>query len=225
MEYGEVEMVKKDEAGLFTLIVDGEEVFARSVLVAAGSANRKLGVVREEYSGVHYCATCDGAFYQDKDVVVVGGGNSAVQEAFFLQKFAKHITIISATDITATEVLRQKLEEQVNAGKIRVVTNENIKEITGEGGKVDGVLLGNGEKIAASGVFVFIGQSPDVEFLGETKVELDECGYIKTNAEMMTDESGIFAAGDVRSGSIKQMVAAAGEGAAAAVAIGKHLSE
>ena len=224
MEYGEVEKIEKDESGLFRLIIDGEEVLARTVLVAAGSANRKLGVVREEYGGVHYCATCDGAFYAGKNVIVVGGGNSAVQEAFFLLKFAKHVTIISATEITATRVLQQKMQEYVKDGKIDVMVNENVKEITGENQKADGVLLENGKKISGDGIFVFIGQSPSVAFLGETKVKFDECGYVITDQNMETDEPGIFAAGDVRSGSTKQIVSAAGEGATAAMAIGKYLS-
>lgn len=224
MEYGEVENITVQKDGTKELTIDGEPVLARAVLIATGCENRRLGVPGEASKGVHYCATCDGSLFADKNVIVVGGGNSAVQETFYLDKIVKHITIISATKLTASVVLKHKLKELIDEGKVNVRENETISEILSENGRVVGAKLPNGEEIKADGVFVFIGLAPDAKFLTKTKVELDEFGFIKTNADMVTDEPGIFAAGDVRSGSVKQMVTAAGEGATAAMAIGRYLA-
>ncbi|MDR0887532.1 MAG: FAD-dependent oxidoreductase [Candidatus Nomurabacteria bacterium] len=219
MDYGEVSAIARHEDG-FALTVDGDEVLARSVLVATGLENRKLGVAGEKLQGVHYCATCDGAFYNGKRVIVVGGGNSALQEAFYLAKIVGHITIISAGELTASHALREELSRHK---EIEVLENTVIEEVVGLDGKVNGVRIGD-DMIEADGVFVFIGHAPSVGFLQDLEVRVDEKGFIETDAEMMTNVAGVFAAGDVRSGSVKQAITAAGEGAVAAVAIGKYLS-
>lgn len=202
---------------------------AKAVLVATGSDYKKLGIPGEkEYygRGVHYCATCDGAFYRDKRLVVVGGGNSAVQEALFLTKFATHIDLLVRNELRASEVLQHELER--HGDKITVHLHTTTDEIAAEDGKVVKVIgTKDGQKTAFStdGVFVFIGLMPNTGFLKGSGIELDELGLIKTNHELMTSVRGIFAAGDVRSGATMQIASAVGEGATAALKIREFLEE
>lgn len=230
IEYGEVTAIKKSTKGGYTLTVDGLPVKAKTILLATGCEHCKVQVPGEdEYSGrgVHYCATCDGPLYKDKEVVVIGGANSAVQEAIFLTKFAKHITIVALLDIMATKVLQNRLKQYENDGKITVLTNTKTLEIEGGDKFVRGVkvLSKDGKKstIKADGVFVFIGVKPISSYLDGISVERDEKGYIKSNSKLQTSQPGIFIAGDLRSGSTKQAISAAGEGATAAVSISRYL--
>lgn len=205
-------------------------VKAKSVLIATGSDYKKLGIPGEkEYyaRGVHYCATCDGAFYRDKKLVVVGGGNSAVQEAIFLNKFASHIDLLVRSDkLRASDILQKELEKHQD--KITVHYNVTTSEIVGEDNKVVKVLGTNTEEnkpveIETDGVFIFIGLKPNTTFLQGTGVELDEIGMVKTNEWLETSMPGVFAAGDVRSGATMQIASASGEGATAALMIRKYL--
>jgi thioredoxin reductase (NADPH) len=228
IEYGDVTSIR-DEGKFKVVIVDGQEVKAKAVLIASGSGYRKLNVPGEkEYlsRGVHYCATCDGAFYRDKRLVVVGGGNSAVQEAMFLTRFAKHIDLLSIGDITASEVLQNNLKQFVNDDKITVHLNTVTDEIVATDNKVTSVRAtkdGKHIEIETDGVFIFVGLAPNTDFLVGSGVKL-ESGFIKTNNKLQTNIPGVFASGDVRSGSTKQIASAVGEGATAAISIREYLN-
>ncbi len=204
---------------------------AKTVLIGTGSEWKKLGIPGEtEFygRGVHNCATCDGAFYRDKRLIVVGGGNSSAQEALFLTKFASHIDILIRGEAwKASEVLVHEIEKNP---KITVHFNTTTDEI--KGGDVDGMhkvtsVVGtkNGASIVyeTDGVFVFIGLKPVTGYLEGSDVEFDEFGFIKTDSKLMTVVPGLFCAGDVRSGATMQIASAVGEGASAALSIREYL--
>ena len=205
---------------------------AKAVLIATGSDYKKLGIPGEaDYygRGVHYCATCDGAFYREKTLAVVGGGNSAVQEALFLLKFATHIDLLVRSKLRASDVLLHELDEQVKAGKVTVHLETATDEIVSTDGKtVSGVKItenGASSTLTVDGVFVFIGLLPNTGFLKDSAVELDEIGMIKTDIGLQTSMSGVFASGDVRSGATAQIASAVGEGATAALRMREYLEE
>lgn len=223
---------KIEDAGEQKVIkTDTGDFKARAILIATGSDYKKIGVPGEEEfygKGVHYCATCDGAFYRDKKLVVVGGGNSAVQEALFLTRFTTHIDLLVRSTIKASEVLQHELNEFVKQGKITVHLQTTTDEIVGEDGKVNKVIATkNGEKteITTDGVFIFVGLLPNTQFLENSKIELDEFGFIKTDSMLMTSIPGVFASGDVRSGATMQIASAVGEGATAALNIREFLEK
>jgi len=233
-DFGEVTEII-NEGDHKRLKTTGDDVLAKTVLIATGSDYKKIGVPGEQefYArGVHYCATCDGAFYRDKRLVVVGGGNSAVQEALFLTKFASHIDMLVRSKLSASDVLKREL---TNNKKITVHLGVTTDEIVAdkpadEAGrviKVVGTDKATGKKIdfPTDGVFVFVGLSPNTAFLHKTAVELDEIGFIKTNRELQTAMPGVFAAGDVRSGATMQIASATGEGATAALMIRHYLED
>lgn len=235
IELGEVMNIKKDGDIVVLDTTDGE-VRAMSVLIATGSSYKKIGVPGEEeyYArGVHYCATCDGAFYRDKRLVVVGGGNSAVQEAMFLTRFASHIDMLVRSDFRASDVLVNELNEKF-ADKITVHKNTTTDEIIGAEGengiktvnKVIGTDKTTGKKVEfeTDGVFVFVGLDPNTSFLKESEVELNEIGLIKSDPiSLETSIPGVFVAGDCREGSTMQIATAVGEGATAALKIREYL--
>ena len=176
--------------------------------------------------GVHYCATCDGAFYRDKKLVVVGGGNSAAQESLFLMRFASHIDMLVRSTLKASDVLIKELEKHKD--KITIRLGVTTDEIVGQDGKVTKVIgtdSKSGQKVEfpTDGVFVFVGLKPNTDFLKDTDIELDERGFIKTDEHLMTKMRGVFAAGDVRSGATLQIASASGEGATAALMIREYL--
>ncbi len=216
-----------DEGEWKRLETTSGDLYARAVLIATGSEYKKLGIPGEEefYArGVHYCATCDGAFYRDKRLVVVGGGNSAVQEAMFLTRFATHIDLLVRSKLRASEILQKELAERY-ADKITVHLGMTTDEIVGEDGhvtKVVGAKDGQKKEIETDGVFVFVGLSPNSAFLNGA-VELDEVGLIKTDEHLQTNMKGVFAAGDIRSGATMQIASATGEGATAALKIREYL--
>ncbi len=221
-----------DEGEFKRLVTTDGDIRAKAVLIATGSDYKKLGIPGEqEYyaRGVHYCATCDGAFYRDRKIVVVGGGNSAVQEAIFLTRFASHIDLVVRKDhFRASEVLQHELEKHKD--KIQVHFNITTDEIVGVDGKVTKIIgtdttTNKKVEIPTDGVFIFIGLKPNTEFLKTSKVELDEIGMVKTNIDLETTVPGVFAAGDVRSGATMQIASATGEGATAALMIRKYLEE
>lgn len=229
IEFGEVLDIK-DSGKYKTVSTTDGDIKAKAVLISTGSDYNKLGIPGEaEFygRGVHYCATCDGAFYRDKKLVVVGGGNSAVQEAMFLTKFATHIDLLVRGDkFRASDVLIKELDK---FPQIKVHMNTTTDEIVGgDDGKVSKVLgtdKKSGKKVEfpTDGVFVFIGLLPNTGFLKNTGIELDEIGLIKTDENLETNISGVFCAGDVRSGATMQIASAIGEGATSALNIRKYL--
>lgn len=230
IQFGEVTKISREDGDLIVETTDGK-TRAGAVLIATGSDYKKIGVPGEiEYygRGVHYCATCDGAFYRDKRLVVVGGGNSAVQEALFLTRFTTHIDLLVRSKLRASEVLQRELDEAVKAGKITVHLQTTTDEIVAEDGnvtKVVGTQDGKKVEFACDGVFVFVGLLPNTQFLADSPIELDEVGLIKTNESLGTSLPGVFASGDVRSGATMQIASAVGEGATAALKIREYLEE
>jgi thioredoxin reductase (NADPH) len=225
VDYGECLSVKKKSKN-FILSIDGEEVHARSILIATGSERRKLGIPGEDnLTGISYCATCDGPLFEGKEVIVVGGGNSALQETFFLLDFVPRVTIINRSKLRATEVLKARARKEK---RITIMEDTPQLEFVGKNGKFTGLKVnhqGKEQIISADGCFVFIGMQPATIFLEGSGVSLSQDGSIKTDSSYMTNVPGIFAAGDVRSNAVKQAIVAAGEGAAAAVNIGKYLKD
>lgn len=228
IELGDVSAIR-DEGDTKVVIVDGDEVRARAVLIATGSDYVKIGVPgeKEHYGrGVHYCATCDGAFYRDKKLVTIGGGNSGVQETIFLTRFASHIDLLVRSTIKASEVLQRDLQKHIDSGKVTVHLQTTTEEILSKDGKVTGVRANKDGKemiFDTDGVFVFVGLKPNTQFLGGSGVEVDGRGLIKTNEYFETSVPGVFASGDVRSGATLQIASAVGEGAAAALSIREYL--
>ena len=230
IEFGEVTAVH-DEGKWKRLETTSGDMYAKALLIATGSDYKKLGIPGEaEYyaRGVHYCATCDGAFYRDKRLVVVGGGNSAVQEAMFLTRFSSHLDLVVRSKLRASEVLQKELQKFVKDGKITVhlatTTDEIVGDADGKVVKVVGTDRTTDKKveIETDGVFIFVGLKPNSEFLGG-QLETDEIGLIKTDANLMSSMKGVFVAGDIRSGATMQVASAVGEGATAALKIREYL--
>ncbi len=230
IDFGDVSEIR-DEGKEKVVVVDGVEKRAKAVLIATGSDYSKLGIPGEaEYygRGVHYCATCDGAFYRERRLVVVGGGNSAIQEAIFLTRFTSHIDLLVRSTVKASEVLQQDLQKHIDEGKITVHLGTTTDEIVTTDGKVVSVRgTRNGEAVEfeTDGVFVFVGLKPNTQFLEGSGVALDEQGLVKTDHKLATNIPGIFASGDVRSGATMQIASAVGEGAAAALSIREYLDD
>lgn len=229
IRFGDVERLAFDGDDKLVETAEGT-LRAKTVLIATGSDYRKMGIPGEaEYygRGVHYCATCDGAFYRDKKLAVVGGGNSAVQEALFLTRFASHIDLLVRSTIKASDILQHELDKAVDAGKITVHLETVPQEIVATDGavvdKIRCMKAGEPVEFAIDGVFVFIGLLPNTKFLEGSGVELDETGMIKTDRKLMTNVPGVFASGDVRSGATAQIASAVGEGATAALSIREYL--
>jgi thioredoxin reductase (NADPH) len=211
------------------LTADGEDYRAGAVLLALGSTYRRLGVPGEEDfigAGVHFCATCDGAFYRGKDVLVVGGGNSAGEESVFLTRFASKVTIATRdAALSASKVVQEKVAENP---QIDVVTQATPSEFKGDT-RLRSVVLrdtasGEEREITPDGVFVFIGLTPNTDVV-KGVVQLDDLGFVQTDVGLQTSMPGVFAAGDVRAGSTKQAASAAGEGAAVALSIRRYLAD
>jgi len=219
----------RHEGDVNVVTIDGNEVSARTVLIATGSDYNKIGAPGEaEFygRGVHYCATCDGAFYRGKKLVVVGGGNSAVQEAIFLTRFSSHIDLLVRSTVKASDVLQKELQKMVDEGKITVHVGTTTDEIIGDNGHVVSVRVttdGKSRLIETDGVFVFAGLRPNTGFLDGSGVELDDDKFIKTDCHLQTNLPGVFASGDVRSGATMQVASAVGEGATAALGIREYL--
>ena len=228
IEFGEVSSVKKLNNAI-EIIVDNKPILADAVLIATGSSYKKTGMPGEDDfygKGVHYCATCDGAFYRDKKIAVIGGGNSAIQEAIFLTRFASHIDLLVRSKIRASDVLQKELKKYIDEGKITVHLKTTPQKILSLEGKINGIEINQEDDIKqleVEGVFVFIGLNPNTGFLQGSGIELDEQGLIKTNSRLETNIPGIFASGDVRSGATMQIASAVGEGASAALSIREYL--
>jgi len=206
---------------------DSTEYATKAALLATGARYRKLGVPGENDLigiNIHFCATCDGAFYKGKKVLVIGGGNSGFEEGLFLTKFATQVDIVEFNpEVKASQILQEKVAEKPN---MSVTVNHAVREFRGKD-KLEAIIVqdrATGELKAwhYDGVFVFIGLSPNSDLV-KGKVELDNYGFIVTDRTLMTSQPGLFAAGDVRAGSTKQAASAAGEGATAALMIRHYL--
>lgn len=213
----------------FHIDTPGGLLEARSVIICTGVSSRKLRVRGEsEFAGrgVSYCATCDGFFYQDRVLAVVGGGNSAVEEALFLTRFAGKVYLIHRRNcLRATPIAQQRISRNP---KIEFVWNSVVSEVLGDtqvtAVKVQDVTTGRQSQISVDGVFVYIGQVPRTElFVG--KLKLDDAGFIVTDHRMHTSVPGVFAAGDVQNRVLAQVVTAAGSGAIAAMEAERFLAE
>ena len=205
----------------------GDTYCSRSLLLATGATYRHLNVPGEEDligAGIHFCATCDGPFYKGQELLVVGGGNSGVEEGLFLTKFATKVTILEVGErLRASQILQEKAASHP---QIEVRLNTTVVEFKGEG-KLSSVVIkntatGETEEITPGAVFVFIGLLPNTAFVKDS-VDLDQWGSISTSPTMETSLEGVFAAGDARSGSTKQVASAVGEGATAALMIRQYL--
>jgi thioredoxin reductase (NADPH) len=229
IDFGEVVGIEKLSGGGILVATTEGDIESKTVLISTGSSYKTLGIEgEEEYisRGVHFCATCDGAFYRDKNLVVVGGGNSAVQEALFLTRFASHIDLLVRSQVKASEVLVHELNKMVESGKITVHKNIQPEKILGDGKHINEIkAIQNSKPISfkPDGIFVFIGLTPNTKFLKYTDIELDEWDFVKTDLNLMTNIPGVFASGDVRSGATMQIASATGEGATAALNIRKYL--
>src|SRR5712692_11834652 len=220
--------VGNDDDAHFVETDTGHGYRSNAVLIATGSTYKRLGVPGEDDyigAGVHFCATCDGPFYKGRAVAVIGGGNSAVEEAAFLTRFCPKVTIlVRGSELTASKVAADKA---LNSPQIEVRFNTEVVEFKGEKNHLTTVVVknrqtGETEELQIPGVFVFIGLTPNSKAFKDI-VKVDAQGFIMTGIDFQTSTEGIFAAGDVRAGSTKQLVSAAGEGAAAALAIREHL--
>jgi len=223
----EVSSVGTDGAYRLVKTADGHEYRAWAILLAVGSTYRRLGIPGEDDfigAGVHFCATCDGPFYRGREVLVIGGGNSAGEEGLFLTKFASHVIIATrGPQLSASKVVVEKAQSDP---KIEVLNNVTPVEFRGST-QLETVVLkesrtGEQRELHPAGVFVFIGLSPNTDTVRGT-VDLDERGFIVTDGTLQTSVPGIFAAGDCRVGSTKQAASAAGEGAAVALAIRRYV--
>lgn len=226
--YGLVENIE-DHGDVKKVITDDEEFETRTVIVATGSKHRLLGVPGEEElnsRGVSYCAVCDGAFFRDQDLLVVGGGDSAVEEAIFLTQFAKSVTIVHRRD----ELRAQKvLQDRAFANeKINFIWDSVVKEIKGEN-RVESVVIENVKtnqvtEHAFGGVFIYVGLDPVSDFTKDLQIQ-DESGWIVTDDHMKTRVAGVFAVGDVRQKDLRQVTTAVGDGAIAGQEAYKYFTE
>ena len=227
--FGLVEKIE-DRGDFKEIITEDESFETKTVIIASGANHRHLGVPGEEdYNsrGVSYCAVCDGAFFRDEDLMVVGGGDSAVEEAIFLTRFAKSVTIVHRRD----ELRAQKvLQDRAFANeKIRFVWDSVVESIHGDERKVTGVTFKNvktGELSQAEfgGIFIYVGLDPVSEFAADLGIT-DEAGWILTDHQMKTSVAGIYAVGDVRQKDLRQITTAVGDGATASQEAYKYLTE
>jgi thioredoxin reductase (NADPH) len=208
---------------------DGVEYGCKAMLLATGARYRKMGIPGEDDligTCIHFCATCDGAFYKGKKVLVVGGGNSGFEEGLFLTKFASQVDIVEyQSEVKASQILQDKVAEMPN---MRVTVNHALREIRGvdklEAIIVEDLTTGKLKEWRYDGVFVFIGLMPNNDLILD-QVETNPHGFIVSDKTLMTTKPGLFVAGDVRAGSTKQAASAAGEGATAALMIREYLKE
>jgi thioredoxin reductase (NADPH) len=227
---GEVEKVDFNTHPYKIFTTNGKTFETESVIIATGASHKKLHIPGEkEYwgKGVSVCATCDAPFFQDKDIVVVGGGNSAVFEIYHVAKFAKKITCVHILDkLTATDPIK---EEVLKNPHVEFIYNATLKEIKGDGQKVTGVIIQNkhtqDEKtLNADGVFIAIGLKPNTNIF-KNHIDINDWGFIKTENHTKTNKKGIFAAGDVEDYTYKQAITASGFGCMAAIECQTFLSK
>lgn len=227
--YGTVTKIEKADDGSFKVQTDMDKTYtAKAVVIASGSEQKKLGVPgEEEYSGrgVSYCAVCDGAFFKGKHLIVVGGGDSAVEEGDYLTQFADKVTIVVRRDVLrASAVIQQKAEKNP---KIEFVFNTSVTAIEGDGNQVVSVktknnVTGATGEMQADGVFIYVGSVPMTGYLKPLGV-LDDAGWVKTDEKMATKVPGLYAIGDVRETLLRQIATAVGDGAIAGQQVFKYV--
>jgi thioredoxin reductase (NADPH) len=226
----EVVSVERDRDDVKVSLATGQQVWAHAALLVTGSSYKRLNVKGEDEligSGVHYCATCDGPLYKGSDeLAIVGGGNSALEEGLLLSRYADKVSVlVRGPELKASKVLQDRVRDDP---KFDVRTNVEVKELRGDRTLADLVLRdtvdGGESTLHPSGLFVFIGQQPNTKFL-DGAVDLDQWGFVTTDLCYQTSMEGVYAAGDCRSGSTKQLPAAAGEAVAAILSIRAFLQE
>ncbi|GIH18395.1 hypothetical protein Raf01_65670 [Rugosimonospora africana] len=228
LEAAEVTEVEPDGQCLCVRLGGGQEICAPTVLIATGSTYKRLGVPGEEEligAGVHFCATCDGPFYRGvEELMVIGGGNSGLEEALYLSQFAERIRVVTRGELSASALVREKVGKDP---RFTVHTNTDIMSLAGEGGRLTEVLArdraaGRELRFTPAAAFVFIGLNPNTDWLGGM-LRRDRWGFIVTDDAFATSVPGVFCAGDVRSGATKQLGSAVGDGIAALIAIRSYL--
>lgn len=218
-EYAQVLSVKL-KGDIKHILTTNGEIFTKTVIIATGADPRKLGIPYEDEltgKGVHYCAHCDGRFYKDKTVAVVGGGNSAVSDALYLSRLAKKVYLIHRRDtLRATKLYHEPL---MKAANVEFIWNSTVSGLENNGRlcgiNITNVKSGEEKVLDCDGLFVSIGRRP-VSELFEGELQLDEYGYIKADESTRTNIDGVFAAGDIRTKSLRQVVTAAADGAVSA---------
>lgn len=229
--YGTVTALTVNEDGTKSVTTDmGDTFIAKAVVIATGSDQRKLGAPGEqEYSGrgVSYCAVCDGAFFRNKHLIVVGGGDSAVEEGMYLTQFADKVTVLVRHDHLRAQMVAQ--ERAKKNGQMEFIFNTEVTEIEGDDNKVTGVKTHNNQTnedghIDADGVFVYVGVVPMTSAFKDLGI-LDERGWVKTDEKMATSVPGVYAVGDVRNTVLRQIATAVGDGAIAGQQIFNYISE
>ncbi len=219
----------RDEGGQKVIVTAGKEYSCKSIILATGVTHRHLGAPGEERltgAGVSYCATCDGMFFRGRDVAVVGGGSTALQDAEFLSNYCKKVFLIHRRDgFRGEDSIVKRLREKEN---VEFILSATVKEIVGED-MVEKLILnhkktGEESELPVSGVFVAVGQIPKNEIFADT-VKLDADGFILASEDCITSHPGIFAAGDCRTKEVRQLTTAAADGAVAALAACKYIAE
>lgn len=222
--YSEVLSIEKNGKGLKLNTADGD-IEAKAVILAMGAKHRRLEVPGEadyEGRGVSYCATCDGPFFKDKKVMVVGGGDTALTDALYLSKIVKDVVLVHRRDeFRAQKVLQDRVRATEN---ITLALKHTVKSINGDGSKVVSVTLDDDSEINCDGIFIFTGIIPTSSLVKDI-AEVDDKGFIITGSRMETSVPGLFAVGDVRNTPFRQVVTAAGDGAIAAHAADEYISD
>lgn len=230
VEFDYVSEIEVDRHPFVVRTAAGNEYLTKTIIVCTGARPRYLEVPGEQQlmgKGVSYCATCDGFFFRGKDVIVVGGGDSAAEEAIFLTRYATRVRLLHRRDkLRASKILQDRVFANE---KIEVVWNTVVTEIVGEGGKVSGVktrdtVTGAEGHLATDGVFIFVGHLPNNQ-LFPGKLEMDDEGYLIADRKMQTNVSGIFAAGEIQDKVFKQVATSVGQGCAAAISATRFLEE
>ncbi len=210
------------------ILENGEKITAQAIILCTGARPGKLGIPGEKElagKGVSYCATCDGPFYREQEIAIVGGGNTALQEALYLTKFASKVTVIHRRDeFRATKILQEKAVENA---QINFLLSAEVTSVEGDTSGVTHLNIShkndNSSTLSVTGVFIFIGTIPNNELIPQDQLDLDGSGFIKTGPEMETNIPGVFAAGDICSKNFRQIINAAGEGAVAELSAEHYL--
>lgn len=220
IKHEEVINIKKIDKTI-NVITNKNEYECKSVIIATGLTKRKLNIENEEKligKGISYCATCDGAFFKGDDVAVVGGGNTALEDAIFLSNYCKHVYLINRTENFKAE--KSLLDSFKQKNNTEIITSANIKKLVGKE-KLEKIELDNGKILNISGLFIAIGQVPNCNF----DIIEKENGFIKSNEECTTNIPGIFVAGDIRNKSVRQIVTSVSDGAVAAINAVKYIEK
>lgn len=215
IEYSTVNEIEENN-GIFTLKYDDQVITSKTVIYAAGATPKKLGLPNEDISGVSYCATCDGFFYKEKDVIVVGGGDTAIEDATYLTNIVNHVTVlVRGNSLRAKTKIIEAFEKKENK---TILFNTEVSEIIPEDGKIKEVLLNNGNSLSTSALFIAVGQNPNSEII-KNLVKLDESGFVLASVT-----PGFFVSGDVADSKYRQAIIAAGSGAKAALDATEYLN-